>query len=121
MKKQLIILVVAALLVAVGLSGCSDRRDEEVTRLTIKEIIDNPDTYLNTNVTIDAKYNFQLKWIYTIDDDTGSLPVKYEEGFNRSKLNIGGLYRFSGTIVYDNVADFGEQLCIRLTKAVSLE
>jgi len=122
MNKQLIIFGVSVLLIVVGLSGCGDKRDDRgVATLTIKEIIDNPNKYLNSTVTLNAKISYQLKWIITIEDDTGTLPVKYEEGFNSSILNTGRLYIFTGTIVYDNVADFGEQLCIRLTKALSLE
>jgi hypothetical protein len=52
MKKQLVIIGIVALLICVGLSGCTNNNDI----VTITELKLHPDSYINKNITTIGKW-----------------------------------------------------------------
>lgn len=90
MKKQLIVFVIIFLLITVGLSGCNNQNNE----VSITEINEHANRYLNQTVTITAKYQVGI-----ISDSTNDyLQIDISNTTNKPTMVKDSIYKFTGII-----------------------
>jgi hypothetical protein len=106
MKKNLIIIGTAVLLLAVGLSGCNEIG---LGITNIGDIDANPENYLGKEVTVEGDCSH-----YQISDDSGhTIRFKYHH-------SIDGMYRLTGII--EHVDDYwgGQYYHLNVTKVKAI-
>ena len=93
--KILLLIGIAILLLTVGLTGC------ETNIISINELKNNADSYLNETVTVKGRY---LKWpTDTVQDHTDEIALTFLEDVNKSMLNVGSEYYFTGVLKHRTV------------------
>jgi hypothetical protein len=93
MKKQLIIIGLITLLICIGLSGCN----EQTIEVSILEIKENGDKYINQTVTIIGVYNP----VAIFDNNhTVGLCINIPDEINKPTLINGSEYRFTGIVKF---------------------
>jgi len=111
MRKQLVIIGVIALLVCVGLSGCSS-----IGTTSMKDIMEHPNNYINKTVTLIAKekgwvpdIKVGLLWdgdketIYFIVQDNAKKPSPYIQG---SEYKYTGIVRLGKPSQYPSDIEY---------------
>jgi len=90
MKKQFVIIGIIALLLCVGLSGCSN-----IGVTNIGEIQANPEKYLNKEVTVEGGCSG-----YLIVDNNGHILWFQYSTLISGKYRLTGIYRHSNSTGY---------------------
>ena len=92
MKKQLIIIGIIILLICVSLSGCNEQNNV----VSIKDIKENINNYLNQTVTVIGEY-----WKNIIkDEDSNTLYIYISDAISKPTFIDGLEYRFTGIVRY---------------------
>jgi hypothetical protein len=106
-KKQLIIIGIATLLICVGLSGCNS----DMSLLNISYLQAHPNRYLGKEVKVKG-----LILVSTSSDGITIVEDNYIHMFY-IKLNdvVSGWYYVTGIVKYGNLGLFGEQYYIKVT------
>ena len=110
MQKKVTVVLVAILFIVVGLCGCTNNDDDVVSVSAISEIIQHPNRYVNTEVTIRGYYSMRILkevvdgefvWVYSISDESGFNAILgyVAEGIDESILIQGGEYYWTGMII----------------------
>jgi len=110
MKKHLIVIGIVALLLVVGLSGCTD---VGIGLTNIGDITANPDNYYGKEVTVEGTCSFIMNYGLIIDDAGHRIYFTYHNSIN-------GNYQLTGIIRNDDIGLGGEILYLDVTQVKAL-
>ena len=121
MKKQLIILIVAVLLLVVGLCGCNNLSGT----VSLKEIKEHPNKYLNQTISVEGYYSGGLIMSTTSPQSESeameavTTALAIENNQNSITLYEGGKYRFTG-ILSEKTLFWNPYIYLNVTKVEAL-
>lgn len=81
MKKQLVILGIAVLLICVGLSGCFEQKTDEGNKiLSVSHVVEYCENYINQTITVRGRYIFYLNISDMVVDSSENQHTYNESG-----------------------------------------
>jgi uncharacterized protein YceK len=109
MKKQFVIIGIVAILITVGLCGCTN-----IGTTNIGDITANPQNYVNKTVTVEGTCNWMVTYEMIIDSAGHYFTFKYQ-------TVLTGNYRLTGIIRNGQYAYgiSGYYLDVQIAKAIS--
>ena len=110
MNRKIIVIAIIIILIAVGLSGCNDN-NEEVNFLTVEEITQNKQKYVNKDVIVKGYYEKGIAGFEVVASILSTTEGKKEielnldklrETYKTDNLRAGNIYYFTGVIIEIN-------------------
>ncbi len=121
MKKQLIIIGIIVILLAVGLSGCEDKSSSETNYLSVFEVCEHPNKYLDApdnrqTVTIKGYY-YEDSWgtsfkavVNDMNQHVYGYAIQLMGSVEQFTVVKGGLYLFEGRLYENDQAVFKDYM-----------